>query len=280
MNAFSAPLWDSYVAHGNIKLEGNCFMPAEYSSILFEIRDGVARITLNRPPLNIIDIAMMKDIHRALERIKGADDAKILIFDHQGKSFSAGVSIKDHLPAMVGEMLQTFHGIFRLLNSLELPSVALVDGMALGGGCELAVFCDMVIASDRATFGQPEIKVGVFPPVAAAVFPRLVGRNRTLELLLTGEVIDASEAKAIGLINKVFPTREFKEKSDDYIRKLTSLRGRVLRLTKRAVDQSLYTSEGISAAEQLYLRELMKTEDAQEGLNAFLEKRRPVWKNK
>lgn len=257
-------------------------MPAEYSSILCEIRDGVARITLNQPPLNIIDIAMMKEIHRALERIRGAGDAKILIFDHQGKSFSAGVSIKDHSPAIVGEMLQTFHGIFRLLISLELPSVALVDGMALGGGCELAVFCDMVIASDRATFGQPEIKVGVFPPVAAAVFPRLVGRNRTLELLLTGEVIDASEAKAIGLINKVFPTRVFKEKSDDYIRKLTSLSGRVLSLTKRAVDQSLYTSviEGISATEQLYLRELMKTEDAQEGLNAFLEKRKPVWKNK
>jgi len=257
-------------------------MPAEYSSILCEIRDGVARITLNQPPLNIIDIAMMKEMQRALERIKSAGDAKILIFDHPGKSFSAGVSIKDHSPAMVGEMLHTFHGIFRLLNSLELPSLALVDGMALGGGCELAVFCDMVVASDRATFGQPEIKVGVFPPVAAAVFPRLVGRNRTLELLLTGEVIDASEAKAIGLINKVFPTRVFKEKSDDYIRKLTSLSGRVLNLTKRAVDQSLYTSviEGISATEQLYIRELMKTEDAQEGLNAFLEKRKPVWKNK
>jgi enoyl-CoA hydratase/carnithine racemase len=140
----------------------------------------------------------------------------------------------------------------------------------------------MVIASDRATFGQPEIKVGVFPPVAAVVFPRLVGRNRTLELLLTGDVIDAGEAKAIGLINKVLPAQVFREKSEEFIRKLTSLSGRVLGLTKRAVEQSLYASvgEGISAAEQLYLRELMKTEDAQAGLNAFLEKRKPVWKNK
>jgi len=242
----------------------------------------VARVTLNQPPLNIIGIPMMKEIHRALEHIKAAGDAKILVLDHQGKAFSAGVSIKDHSPEMVGEMLETFHGIFRFLDSLELPSVALVDGMALGGGCELAVYCDMVIASDRATFGQPEIKVGVFPPVAAAVFPRLVGRSRTLELLLTGEVIEAAEARAIGLINKVYPAQVFREKSDEYIRKLTSLSGKVLSLTKRAVDESLYRSviEGISATEQLYLRELMKTEDAQEGLNAFLEKRKPVWKNK
>jgi cyclohexa-1,5-dienecarbonyl-CoA hydratase len=154
--------------------------------------------------------------------------------------------------------------------------------MALGGGCELAVFCDMVIASEKATFGQPEIKVGVFPPVAAVVFPRVVGRNRTLELLLTGEVIDAGEAKAIGLINKVFAEQAFKEKSEEFILKLTALSGKTLSLTKRAVDQSLYTSvmEGIFSAEQLYLRELMKTEDAQEGLKAFLEKRKPVWKNK
>jgi len=118
--------------------------------------------------------------------------------------------------------------------------------------------------------------------VAAAVFPRLVGRSRTLELLLTGEVIEAAEARAIGLINKVYPAQVFREKSDEYIRKLTSLSGKVLSLTKRAVDESLYRSviEGISATEQLYLRELMKTEDAQEGLNAFLEKRKPVWKNK
>ncbi len=257
-------------------------MPDKYSSIVCEIRDSVARITLNLPPLNIIGIPMMKEMHRALERIQAAGDVKVLVFDHQGKAFSAGVSIEDHSPEKVGEMLETFHGLFRRLNTFELPSVALVDGMALGGGCELAVYCDMVIASDRATFGQPEIKVGVFPPVAAAVFPRLVGRNRTLELLLTGEVIDAAEAKAIGLINKVFPTQVFKDKSDEFIRKLTSLSGRVLGLTKRAVDRGLYArvSEGISAAEHVYLGELMKTEDAQEGLSAFLEKRKPIWKNK
>lgn len=257
-------------------------MPDEYSSIFCGIRDGVARITLNQPPLNIIDIPMIGEMHSALARVCAASDVKVLVIDHQGKAFSAGVSIKDHTPDKVEEMIEKFHGMFRLLNSFAVPSLALIDGMALGGGCELAIFCDMVVASDRATFGQPEIKVGVFPPVAAVLFPHLVGRNRALELLLTGETIDAAEAKAMGLINKVFSAQSFREKAEEFIGKLTSLSGPVLRLTKRAVDRSLYTSvnEGITAVEQLYLGELMQTEDAREGLNAFLEKRKPVWKNR
>jgi cyclohexa-1,5-dienecarbonyl-CoA hydratase len=257
-------------------------MAPEYSSINCEIRDSVARITLNQPPLNIIDIPMIGEMHSAFRRIHSMSDVKVLVIGHQGKAFSAGVSIKDHTPDKVGEMIEKFHGMFRLLNTLAIPSLALVDGMALGGGCELAVFCDMVIASDRATFGQPEIKVGVFPPVAAVLFPRLIGRNRALELLLTGDVIEAAEAKAIGLINKVIPAQSFREKTDEFVSKLMSLSGPVLRLTKRAVDRGLYVSvnEGITAVEQLYLRELMKTEDAREGLNAFLEKRKPNWKNK
>jgi cyclohexa-1,5-dienecarbonyl-CoA hydratase len=257
-------------------------MAPEYSSIACEIRDSVARITLNQPPLNIIDISMIGEMHSALTKIHSMSDVKVLVIGHQGKAFSAGVSIKDHAPDKVGEMLEKFHGMFRLLDALAVPSLALVDGMALGGGCELAVFCDMVIASDRATFGQPEIKVGVFPPVAAVLFPRLIGRNRTLELLLTGETVDAAEAKAMGLVNQVLPALSFREKTDEFINKLTSLSGPVLRLTKRAVDRGLYgsVSQGIKDVEQLYLGELMQTEDAHEGLTSFLEKRKPVWKEK
>jgi len=257
-------------------------MPLEYTSIVCEIREGVAKITLNQPPLNIMDISMIEEIHNALARVHSADEARVLVIDHKGKAFSAGVSIKDHTPDKVGEMIEKFHGMFRLLNALAVPSLALVDGAALGGGCELAVFCDLVIASDRATFGQPEIKVGVFPPVAAVLFPRLIGRNRALELLLTGDVIKAAEAKAIGLINKVLPTEGFREKTQEFVGQLTSLSGPVLRMTKRAVDRGLFSSvsEGIKATEELYLGELMQTEDAHEGLNAFLEKRKPVWKNR
>jgi len=257
-------------------------MPDEYRSILCAIESGVGRITLNLPPLNIIDIPMLGEIQSAITRIQLAKDVKVLVIDHQGKAFSAGVSIRDHTPDKVSEMIEKFHGLFRLLHSLALPTLALVDGMALGGGCELATFCDMVIASDRATFGQPEIKVGVFPPVAAVVFPHMIGRNRALELLLTGDVVDAAEAKALGLINKVFPTQEFRQRADEFIGKLTWLSAPVLKLTKRAVDRALDSSlrEGLASVEELYLGELMQTEDAREGLNAYLEKRQPVWKNR
>jgi cyclohexa-1,5-dienecarbonyl-CoA hydratase len=257
-------------------------MPGENRSIICTVEGKVARITLNQPPLNIIDIPMLREINSALVRIHSETEANVLVIDHQGKAFSAGVSIRDHSPDKVSDMIRRFHGMFRLLHSLTLPTLALVDGMALGGGCELATFCDMIIASDRATFSQPEIKVGVFPPVAAVVFPQLIGRNRALELLLTGDVVDAAEAKAMGLINRVFPAQDFRQKADEFIGKLTSLSGPVLKLTKRAVDRALGADviEGLAAAEKLYLGELMQTEDAREGLNAYLEKRKPIWKNR
>src|SRR5579864_3980282 len=185
-------------------------------NVLFDLQDGVARVTLNRPPLNILNIATIEELHGAIEQA-ASEDAKVLVIGHQGKAFSAGVAIEDHTPDKVPEMLEKFHGLFRLLQSMAVPSVALVDGMALGGGCELAVFCDMAIASERATFGQPEIKVGVLPPVAAVLFPHLVGRNRALELLLTGKTIDAAEAKAIGLINQVYPVDGFREKAEEFV---------------------------------------------------------------
>jgi cyclohexa-1,5-dienecarbonyl-CoA hydratase len=257
-------------------------MPTQPASVVCQIQDRVARITLNRPPLNILDIPMIEELHEALARVQSADDANVLVIGHMGKAFSAGVSIQDHASDKVGEMLEKFHGMIGRLHSLDIPSIALVDGMALGGGCELAVVCDMVLASERSVFGQPEIKVGVFPPVAAALFPSRVGRNRVLELLLTGESIAAAEAHRIGLINKVFPAASFGEMTGEFIRKLTSLSGSTLKLTKRAVNRGLDKTlpEGIAASEQLYLRELVRTEDATEGLNAFLEKRTPIWKNR
>jgi len=257
-------------------------MTGEYQAIHCEFGSEVARITLNQPPLNIIDTRMLTELASALGCVRSDPVAKVLVIAHQGKAFSAGVSIQDHTPDKVSGMIEKFHGVFRLLSSLALPTLALVDGMALGGGCELAIFCDMVIASDRATFGQPEIKVGVFPPVAAVVFPHLIGRNRSLELLLTGDIIEASEAKALGLINKVFPSQEFQQKAREFIGGLIAWSAPVLKLTKRAVDRALYAAigDGLASVEELYLGELMQVEDSQEGLNAYLEKRKPVWKNR
>ena len=257
-------------------------MTSEYSSIACDVQAGVARITLNRPPLNILNIAMMKEINSALDALKSNDDAKLLVIDHEGKAFSAGVDIKDHTADKMEAMIEVLHREFQLLGALELPTLAVVKGAALGAGCELAAFCDMAVASEQATFGLPEIKVGVFPPIAAAIFPHLIGRNRALELVLTGETVGAEEAKQMGLINRVFPTEGFREKVDEFIAKLTSLSAPVLKLAKRAVDRGLYVSvdSAMSKAEEIYLGDLMRTEDAHEGLQAFMEKRKPEWKNR
>jgi cyclohexa-1,5-dienecarbonyl-CoA hydratase len=190
--------------------------------------------------------------------------------------------VKDHTPDRVDEMVEVFHRIFRLMWSLEIPTVAAVNGAALGGGCELVTFCDMVVASERATFGQPEIQVGVYPPVAVVMFPRLMPYMKAMELLLTGGVVDAREAERLGIVNKVVPEESFEAEVARFLEKLTSLSSVVLRLTKRATLQGLNLSfeKALALSEELYLNQLMGTEDAVEGLQAFMEKRKPVWKGK
>ncbi len=253
----------------------------EYKSIVVREKDGIGRITFNRPPVNILDIAMMKEINHALRDFQERT-LKALIIDAEGKAFSAGVDVSDHTAEKVGEMIRVFHEIFTNLLKIKAPTVALVKGAALGGGCEVALFCDMVIASERAKFGQPEIKVGVLPPVAAAIFPRLIGSKKALELLLTGETIRANEAKELGLVNHVLPVENFEEEAERFItEKLASNSAVVLQLTKKAFLEGATKNypEAIREIEDIYLNELMKTKDANEGLAAFMEKRQPVWKD-
>lgn len=241
----------------------------------------VVSIVLSRPPLNVMNISMMKEMNAALERLLHHPKAKVLLIKAEGKAFSAGVDVADHTADKVSTMMKEFHRIFELVNQFKIPVIAVVDGAALGGGCELAIFCDMIIASEHAKFGQPEIKVGVFPPIAAVIFPRLIGRNRTLEWLMNGETISAREAEGIGLINKVFPVEGFEDQVKTFVSKFTAQSKVIIEMTKRAVDSTLRrpVMEALADAEKLYLNEMMKTEDAKEGLKAFLEKRQPVWKN-
>jgi len=239
-------------------------------------------LVLSRPPLNVLNIAMIKEMNAALTTLQKHPSAKVLLIKAEGKAFSAGVDVADHAADKIDEMMREFHRTFELLHGFKIPTVAVVDGAALGGGCEIAIYCDMVIASERSKFAQPEIKVGVFPPIAAAMFPRLVRRNRTMELLMTGDTISATEAERIGLINKVFHVDGFENHVNTFIAKLTAQSKVILEMTKRAIDRGLYSPciEAINKAEELYMGEMMKTEDAVEGLKAFLEKRTPVWKNK
>jgi cyclohexa-1,5-dienecarbonyl-CoA hydratase len=255
-----------------------------FQHIVFHRQDGVARLVLNKPPFNVLDIAMMREINTALESLSEDAAVKALVFEatEGSKAFSAGVDVSEHTAEMVEEMIEVFHRIFRLLDALDVPTMAVVGGAALGGGCELALFCDMVIASEKASFSQPEIQVGVFPPIAAVALPGIVGPKKTMELLLTGDRIRAAEAERLGLVNKVVPPDELEAAADELVGKLTKLSAAVLRVTKQAVQVGSVGrfAEGLAAVEELYLGPLMDTEDAHEGLAAFMEKRAPVWKDK
>ena len=255
-----------------------------FQHIVFEREDGVARLTLNKAPLNVLDIAMMREINTALEQVGDDPEIKVLVFEaaEGSKAFSAGVDVSEHTAEMVEEMISVFHQIFRLLDALEVPTLAVVGGAALGGGCELVLFCDMVLASEKASFGQPEIQVGVFAPVAAVAWPRIIGPKKAMELLLTGDRIRADEALRLGLVNKVVPPDELEAAAAELVGKLSAQSGAILRLTKRAVrvGGAGPFAEGLNAVEELYLGPMTDTEDAHEGLAAFMEKRAPVWKNK
>lgn len=243
--------------------------------------DGVLRIDMNRPPLNILHNSMMAEFNALLDaELAGANLAAVVI-GARGKAFSAGVDVSDHSAEAVGEMIRGFHGIFRRLASTDAVTIAVVKGAALGGGCELACFCDIVLASERAKFGQPEVNVGVFPPVAACVLPAQVGIKKAIEISALGKTLSAAEAHRIGLVNQVFGVEEFDERVGAYLEDVAKLSRPVVRLAKRATVTEWRAEflARLEANEELYLNELMKLSDAKEGIAAFLEKRRPIWKH-
>ena len=179
-------------------------------------------------------------------------------------------------------MLDAFHSIFRSLEQVAKPTIALIDGAALGGGCELVAACDIVIASDRSRFGQPEIKLGVFPPVAAVLLPLVIGERLARELILTGEIIDALEAGRLGLCNHVVPGAHLEPKLNEVLAKLRELSGTSLSYARQSLDLGRGRSieDALSEQENMYLHELMKTQDANEGVKAFMEKRKAIWRHR
>jgi cyclohexa-1,5-dienecarbonyl-CoA hydratase len=242
-------------------------------------RDGrTATITINRPPLNILDIPT---IQRLGEAISELEDVQLVVIRGAGdRAFSAGVAVQDHTPELVGPMLESLHGAIRKLRDLSAVTVAAVKGHCLGGGMELALACDLVIATEDARFGQPEIELGCYPPVAAALYPSLIGPGRTLDLLLSGRVLTCEEAERMGLIARRVSSL------DEGLAKLTAeilaKSAAVVRLTKKAVraGRDHGFSEALAESERLYLDELCPTADMAEGVAAFLEKRQPVWKHR
>jgi cyclohexa-1,5-dienecarbonyl-CoA hydratase len=246
------------------------------------IEEGLGTITLKRPPVNVLNIEMMDEINDTLKGWLENRDLKVVLFDADGKCFSAGVDVGEHMGDLAPRMIDSFHGMFRLMDRLGAVTVSSVYGSCLGGGCELAIFCDLVIADETAKFGQPEIQVGVLPPIAAQIMPRIIGRKAAMNLILSGRIISAQEAQSMGLINKVVAKGELARETQDFLRPYLSLSAEVLKITKKTVKAGLMDDlePSLRAIEDIYLNELMKTADAHEGLKAFLEKRSPEWKNR
>lgn len=257
---------------------------SQYQHIRFTIDDRVARVTFARPPVNIFNIAMMREINDALNQCAHQRELVAIVFNAAAgcRAFSAGVAIEEHVEETIFQMLDSFHAIFRSLEQLARPTLAVVDGAALGGGCELVAACDIVIASERARFGQPEIKLGVFPPVAAVLLPQVIGDKRARELILTGELIEAAEAARLGLVSYLVPPNQLEQKTTELLSKFRQLSAAALELTKEAIDLGRGRSLDVAlkAVENLYLNELMKTHDATEGIKAFIEKRKPEWQDR
>ena len=242
-----------------------------------------ATLTLSRPPLNILDLPTLQALERGLGALARDADLDLLVVRGAGeRAFSAGVAVQDHVGAKIGPALAAFHGAIRLLRDLDAVTLACVRGHCLGGGLELALACDLIVAGDDATFGLPEITLGCYPPVAAAVLPRWIGRPRALDLILTGRTFDAAEAERLGLLTRRVPAGELDQACAELTAALQGKSGIAMRLAKRAVRAGEEQAFGpaLAAAERIYLDELVASADMNEGIGAFLGKRKPEWKHR
>ena len=259
-------------------------MASQYKDIQFTVAERVARVTFARPPLNVLTVAMMKEITDAVNRVSTMRDVCAIVFAASpgARAFSAGVSIEEHRQDTIYQMLEAFHGIFRMLNTASKPVIALVSGVALGGGCEFIAFADIVIATRSARFGQPEIKVGVFPPVAAFLLPRVVGDRKAREMILTGELLTAETAFSVGLVTQVVEDDQLEERAEQLLGVLRKLSVPALEATRRAMFETvgLGFEDALKRSEDLYLNRLMSFKDPHEGVEAFIEKRPPKWKHR
>jgi cyclohexa-1,5-dienecarbonyl-CoA hydratase len=256
-------------------------VPATISRTDFGIDPPTAHILLRNPPLNVIDIPMTEELAGALADADSRADVSVIVIEGAEKEFSAGVDVAAHTPDKVGSMLTKFHGVIRALVAAKKVTIAAVRGHCLGGGAELALVCDLVYTTDDARWGFPEIKLGCYPPVAAAALSALVGQKRAADLILSGRTVTGAEAANIGLANVCLAENELESAVKQAIDRFAKLSPAALAVAKKAFYawDAMHFDKGLARAEKIYLEELMKTEDAQEGINAFLEKRQPRWKS-
>jgi cyclohexa-1,5-dienecarbonyl-CoA hydratase len=244
--------------------------------------EGVARIVFNRPKHNVLNIDMMQELITLLAELNDDTDLKCVVIAAAGASWCAGVEVADHKPASAPEMIRIFDKLLKQIHALAIPSIAAVHGACLGGGMEVAIACDVVVASRAAIFGQPEIKLGFLPPYAAVRLPHIVGPAKAVEICTTGRRYSAEAAHRMGLVSELFDPEAFEQGLNKLVKEIQHCSPLIIRLNKTAVNRHL--GMDIDAAMQsvndLFLNQLMKTEDTLEGIASFEEKRRPVWKNK
>ncbi len=251
-----------------------------FTRITVELRPPAARVTLNNPPLNVIDIPMMEELRAALERIEMRPEISAIVFAGSERAFSSGVDVAAHTPDKVRGMLADFHSVIRSVLSNSKLTIASVRRHCLGGGAELALMCDMVYASPDSVWGFPEIKLACYAPVASVALSAIVGQKLAAELLLTDRTLTGEEALAAGLVNGLADDPE--TLVSECLQRVSQLSSAALRLAKKAFYawDAIHFDKGLARAEQIYHDELMKTADAQEGIAAFMERRRPKWTGK
>ncbi len=255
---------------------------SKLARLTVDVHAPVARLVLRNPPVNVIDIPMMEELAKVIAEIEARSDVSVVVLSGEGKAFSAGVDVATHTPDKVAGMLLKFHAVIRALVASKKVTVAAVRGHCLGGGAELAMVCDIAYTTASAQWGFPEIKLACYPPVACTALAALVGQKRAAELILTGRTISGIEAAQMGLANRAVADEELTTVVDNTVQELLRLSPAALAVTKKAAYawDAMHFDKGLARAEKIYLEELMKTADAQEGIRAFMEKRAPKWMGK
>jgi len=253
----------------------------EYEFIALEVDQKVAILRLRRPPRNLLNITMLEEINGALLSLRQFPELEVLVVRGADGNFCEGIDLKDHRQRRVQRLIQLYTRVFELLRMTNVISVAAVQGNAFGGGFELALGCNLIVAAETTTFALPQIKQGVIPPMAAAILPRVAPRRLAMEWILMGNSISAVRLAHDGVVNRLFEPENFERRLGEFVSELTDKSGPVLQLAKRAQMEAYYASfpEAMASIQSLYLRELMALHDAREGPRAAREEREPVWKN-
>jgi cyclohexa-1,5-dienecarbonyl-CoA hydratase len=256
--------------------------PGGFEFIRQKIDGAVARLTMQRAEHNLLNEQMLRELADAIAMVAENGAVKLIVLDAAGKVFCAGVDIGEYTGERAFSMLDAFHAACIAMVEAPQPVIVVVDGAAIGGGAELVAYGDLVVATPRARFALPEITIGMFPPLASTMFPHIVGPKRALELVLTGEAISAERARDLGLVNRLVPEAQLQAAVNELVGKITAQSGAVLGMAKKAVLAGMGMSlrDSLRNSMNIFLNELYRLEDSQEGLRALLEKRKPQWKNR